>query len=363
MIAPPASDGLWSRVASSLEPVPSVDAMTSREIVRRAIEFGTPPRIPYSFVEPARGDFFELAMLDSVLPAQSREAGGFGKRVGESYRDEWGVGKRVTGYAWDQVIDHPLQDPAAVANYRLPDVAAPQRFDWLGPFIASAGAVGKYVVAGDPVLLYERLEALVGFEQMLKMPCTAPDALVALLDGLAELTVEVIARFARIGGVDGFMTWQDLASQTGPHLDLRSFRRYFKPRYERIVAAAHDAGMHFIWHSCGRVNDLIAEMVDIGVDVVQLDQPRLSGYRETAQRFGGQICFWNTLDVQWSTRPGLGAREVGDEVAAMVAAFRGERGGLMVRQYPLPADIGLSREFLDLSARAFHANGCTVGRR
>ena len=360
MIVPEAIDGPRTWLASSLEPVPAVNGMTSREIVRRAIEFDVPPRIPYSFVEPARGDFFELAMLDSPLPGRSREAGGFGKRVGDCYRDEWGVGKRVTGYSWDQVIDNPLKAPGAAANYRFPDVAAPERFDGLKPFIASAGAAAKYVVAGDPVLMYERLQALVGFEQLLKMPYTAPDSLVALLDALADLTVDVIARLAQIGGVDGFMTWQDLASQAGPHLDVRSFRRYFKPRYERIVAAAHGAAMHFIWHSCGRVNDLIAEMVDIGVDVVQLDQPRLSGYRETSQRFGGQICFWNTLDIQWCARHGLSEREVCAEVAAMVGAFSSEQGGLMVRHYPLPADIGLSREFLDVSARAFHANGCAA---
>ncbi len=363
MISQEAIDGLRSWAASSLESVPSVNGMTSREIVRRAIEFETPPRIPYSFVEPARGDFFELATLESALPGRGLDEGGCAKRVGESYRDQWGVGKRVTGYSWDEVIDHPLKNPGTVANYDLPDVAAPQRFDWLGPFIASAGAAGKYVVAGDPVLMYERLQALVGFEQLLKMPYTAPEALVALLDGLADLTVDVIAQLSRVGGVDGFMTWQDLASQTGPHLDVRSFRRYFKPRYERIVAAAHAAAMHFIWHSCGRVNDLIAEMVDIGVDVVQLDQPRLSGYRETSQRFGGQICFWNTLDIQWSTGCRIGAREVCDEIASMVGAFRSDRGGLMVRQYPLPADIGLSREFLAVSARAFRANGCGAGSR
>jgi hypothetical protein len=43
--------------------VPTPPGFTSREIVRRAIEFASPPRIPYSFMQPLKSDFVELAVV------------------------------------------------------------------------------------------------------------------------------------------------------------------------------------------------------------------------------------------------------------------------------------------------------------
>jgi uroporphyrinogen decarboxylase len=347
---------LQSWMATVLQPVPTPPGMTSREIVRRAIECDQPPRIPYSFLMPARSDFFELAALEAEV--KSRDLHVTSRRAGDIYRDEWGVRQRTTGYSWDQIVDHPLKDLRDLAAYRLPDIAARQRFDWLAPFIQRAREVGKYVVAADPVLMYERLQALMGFEQLMIAPHTLRDALATLLDDLTDLTIGVIEQLARVGGVDAFMTWQDYGSQTGLHMNLRTFRTLYKPRYARIVAAAHEAGMHFIWHTCGRVSDLIGEMVDIGVDVVQLDQPQLLGHREMAERFGGAICFWNTIDIQWATSGAIAPADIRAEVVRMLESFPRFRGGLMVRHYPQPSDIGLSREFHDLSARAFLENGC-----
>jgi hypothetical protein len=62
-------------------------------------------------------------------------------------------------------------------------------------------------------------------------------------------------------------------------------------------------------------------MIEIGVDVVQLDQPRLMGHQKLADEFGGKICFWNTVDIQWSTSGGVTADDLRAEVAEMVGAL------------------------------------------
>ncbi len=46
-----------------LAPVPTPSDMTSREIVRRAIEFECPPRVPFSFISPLESDFFESRLM------------------------------------------------------------------------------------------------------------------------------------------------------------------------------------------------------------------------------------------------------------------------------------------------------------
>jgi len=251
------------------------------------------------------------------------------------------------------VVAHPLADLTLLDRHRLPEAAALVDVDDIAPFVRRAREAGKYVVAADPVLLYERLESLLGFASLLTAPRRAAGAFAALLDRLADLTIEVIGLVSRLPDVDAFMTWQDLASQTGPHVSLDTFRRVFKPSYARIAAAAHAKNLHFIWHICGAVADLIPELVDLGVDVVQLDQPRLVGHDLLATRFGGKVCFWNSMDTQWAVASPRSPADLHAEAAAMIRPFAHLPGGLMLRHYPFPEDIGLASEFHEVTARAF----------
>ena len=44
-----------------LKPVPTPAGFSSRDIVRRAIEFDDTPRVPYSFIQPLVSDFVEVS--------------------------------------------------------------------------------------------------------------------------------------------------------------------------------------------------------------------------------------------------------------------------------------------------------------
>jgi hypothetical protein len=346
-------EGLMERL---LAPTPTPSGMTSREIVRRAIEFDGPPRVPYSFISPLESDFFETVILQAVrgAPGGARRS----RELGALYRDEWGVGWEVTTRAWDHAVDHPLRDLEGLSEFRFPDVAAPERFDWLAPYLERARRAGKYVVGWDPIQTYELMRSLMGFEELMVAPYTQPRALRELLDRLGDLEIAMMDGFARLGGIDGFMTWQDFGLQTTLQMKPETFREIYKPHYARMVAAAHERGTHYIWHSCGQIAEILPDMVEIGVDVVQLDQPRLMGHHSLADAFGGRICFWNTVDIQWATRGALTDSDIRAEVKEMLAAFDRFNGGFMARHYPQPWDIELAPDFHRASYEAFLEHGC-----
>jgi hypothetical protein len=341
-----------------LTPVPTPEGTTSREIVRRAIEFDAPPRVPYSFMSPLQTDFFEATWLNVVREARSGRPSG--AELGEVYHDEWGIGWEVTKRHWDHAIDHPLSDLGRLDRYRFPDVAAAERLDWLEPCLERARASGKYVVGWDPIGMYEQMRSLMGFEDLMLAPYTQPEGLGELLDRLTDLTIEIIDHFARLGGVDGFMTWQDFGLQTTLQMKVETFREFYMPRFARIVEAAHARGMHYIFHNCGQILNMLPEMIEIGVDVVQLDQPRLMGHRHLSDTFGGRICFWNTVDIQWSTSEAATEAGIHAEVKEMMQAFDRFNGGIIARHYPQPGDIALSPEFHAASYQAFLENGCAL---
>ncbi len=350
-------------IAKYLEPTPVPAGVTSREIVRKAIEFEAPERIPYSFIRPFESDFCEMAVLGALLGGKGEGRAPSAGSRGDVYYDEWGVGQEITGRGWDHAVKAPLEDLAKLDDYDFPGVAKPARFDPLRPYVPRARQAGKYVLGFDPVMMFERARGLVGFEELMIAPYTQPRGLATLLDRLADLAIASIEQWARIGPVDGFMTWEDWGLQTTLQMKVETFREFYKPRYARIVEAAHRNGMHYVWHNCGQILDMLPDMIEIGTDVVQLDQPRLMGHQHLADEFGGRICFWNTADIQWSTRAELSDAQIHAEVCDMVRSFDRFGGGFMARHYPQPADIELSAERQQVIYRAFLESGCALRER
>jgi hypothetical protein len=198
-----------------------------------------------------------------------------------------------------------------------------------------------------------------GFEELMIAPYTQPGRLRLLLNRLADLTIETIRKWAQLDCIDGFMTWEDWGLQTGLQMKMETFREFYRPAYERIIQAVHENGWHYVWHNCGRIGDMIPDMIEMGVDVLQLDQPRMMGHDFLAGRFGGKICFWNTVDIQWSSSPDISDSAIRDEIVEMVSVYNRFLGGFMARHYPQPWDIGLSGERCRQIAETFFAHGCS----
>jgi hypothetical protein len=294
--------------------------------VRRAIEFDGPPRIPYSFIQPLESDFTELAAV------ASGDADISSVPVGEMVFDDWGVGRRSSGTLWGHAEVHPLQDLSALDGYRFPDVTAPERFSAAEVLARAGNEAGKYVVGADPIMGIERLRLLVGFDNLMVALYTERLQVERLHRQAGGMTLEYVV-YAGMGESCTASTWEDWGLQTTLQIRPQQWREIFKPRYARVVEATHAAGMHYLFHCCGWILDIIPDLIEIGVDVLQLDQPRLMGVDRLADEFGGKICFWNTVDIQWSPVAETTLDELRAEVKHMVDAFDRFNGGFIARQY------------------------------
>jgi uroporphyrinogen decarboxylase len=348
------TDNLQDLLVTYLKPTPAPDGFTSREIVRRAIEFEGPPRIPYSFIDPLESDFFELAAIASAV-----KAAGTGQAArGEMVFDEWGVGWRGSGRAWGHAEVSPLADLAALDGYRFPEPISDEHWGMMKLVTQAAGNAGKYVVGADPINFYERLRALMGFENLMLAAYTDRARFERLLDRLTDMTVDLVGRYAEIGDVHAFMSWDDWGLQTGLQIRPAQWHEVFKPRYARIIEACHSHGMHYVLHSCGVIRDIIPGLIEIGADVLQIDQPRLMGVQRLADEFGGKICFWNCVDIQWSSQPEVTLEEARREARSMTETLGRFGGGFVARQYPQPDDIEMPPEKHRAIYEGFMESGC-----
>lgn len=187
---------------------------------------------------------------------------------------------------------------------------------------------GRYCVAWDFFCLFERSWFLFGMEDILCEMLWRPDRMARLLRAFTDYHKSVMDGFAD-AGAHAYFTSDDLGTQTGLIFSRHLFRRQYLPRYEELVDHCHSRGMHFWFHCCGAVTDILDDFCAVGMDVVHPIQPVAMDQADVARRYRGKLSFLAGIDVQYLL-PGGSPEEVADGTRALVDAFDHEEGGCIL---------------------------------
>ena len=311
--------------------------MTGREVVARTIRFEGADRLPRCFPEKYGSDFAGVSMSPSP---DARPSSG---------PDEWGaVWGNIGVSKLGEVEDFPLKDWRDFGKLHIPDVRDPKRWDAVR---GARGRAGDRFLSGTGISIYERVHFVRGLENTWVDIHEAPDDLGRLIDVLVEMNLVAIERYAE-AGADGYMFCDDWGLQDRLMISPEAWRRIWKPRYTRIYHAAHDAGLLTFLHSCGYIADILDDLIEAGLDVIQMDQQENMGLEVLGERFRGRITFWCPVDIQ-STM----ARADPDEIRAycrrMAKLLGRPDGGFMPKWYPDPAGAGHTQEAIDAMCEEF----------
>jgi len=322
--------------------------MDRREIVCRAIEFGTPPRLPFwqDVVDDVPSDVCDSWEMD-------RGRGGW--NFDNAVEDDWGCGWAVTAKKnMGQVVHHPLQDWAKLDTFRPPNPRDPFYFERIDGDIAEAG--DRYVVVACHFNLMERLHMLHGFSDTLADFHLEPEKTERVLDMVLDFKLEMFDELHRRFGdrIDGLFCTDDWGSQQGTFIGGKMFEDFFLERYRRMVQKVHDCGWHCMLHSCGRVNDFVPYFIDVGFDVLNLQQPRAYGIEELGEQYAGKVCFLTTADIQATIPRGV-PEEIREEVRLLVDRWSTPKGGFIVFNYGFDEAIGTTREATEVMFQEFAA--------
>ncbi len=110
---------------------------------------------------------------------------------------------------------------------------------------------------------------------------------------LLEICVEVEIAFARAqmaAGADIIGLGDAIASQISPKM----YRQFAQPYEQRIFEAVHEMGGIARLHICGNTNKIVADMVESGADIIDLDW--MVDMKAAADAFGDRISFCGNFD-------------------------------------------------------------------
>lgn len=298
--------------------------MTPREVVVRTVRFQNPERLAYNLAPEYGSDF------DGVIIAPSPDA------RPPTGIDEWGcVWKNIGVSKLGEVKDSPLKDWADWDKLTIPDIRDPAR--WTSLEGARDRAGDRFLMAYG-LALYERVHFVRGLENTWADTITNPDELGKLIDVLVDMNLYAIERFAE-AGADGYMFPDDWGLQKGLMISPDSWRAIWKPRYARVYAAAHEAGLLTFLHSCGDITSILNDLIEAGLDVIQMDQQENMGIDFLGRRFGGRITFWCPVDIQQTMVRGS-LDDIRAYTRRMVKTLGRPNGGFIAQWYSDPIGAG-----------------------
>ncbi|MCK4590237.1 MAG: hypothetical protein KAT86_00685 [Candidatus Latescibacteria bacterium] len=304
----------------------------SRGLVKKAVEFDSPERVPFIYWIDSRTfqkygealtDFLrdfpeDMCQLNITVPKgwQPQQDGG----------NEWGCKRSAVGSGASSLFEkQPLQDWDAFQDYSFPDPYAPGRFEQakkrkqVFPDSYLLGTVGNTI--------FERMQFLHGVANTLEDFYLHPDMIEELADRIVEFDIGLIEQWAELG-VDGIFFMDDYGFQDQLAMSPEHFRQIFKPRYQQMIQLSHELGLHTFLHTCGNVHEIIPDLIEIGLDVLQGLQPHAVDIGQVGRRFRGQICFMGGLDAQ-RTLPFGTSEEVRQMVKRCIQHLGTSKGGFI----------------------------------
>lgn len=309
---------------------------TSKELVKRAIEFRQPEQVPCNFdsnrtpvIAEKYGDDFEWVF--------AKEDPDFKPRINEEFRfeNEFRVIYERLNTSHGEPKEYPLADLANLATYQLPDFTKPARYLEMEQIVKASP--DKYIMGMFPHFLFMQMIDLFGFENFMMAFYDDHEGVERLADQLMGSCLKVVDCFAD-RGADGIIAIEDLGLQNSLIIHPNLWREIFKPRMAKIVKDCHERNLHFLCHTCGGILDVIEDYIEIGVDVLQIDQQDNMGIDELARRYAGRICFFCPVDIQ-TTLPMGTFGQIEAKAKHLIKAFGCQGGGFMAKTYPQPDSI------------------------
>jgi len=170
----------------------------------------------------------------------------------------------------------------------------------------------------------ERAHSLMGMENLLLGLVEDPDRVKLLLRRIADFQIRMAEHFVSLG-VDGGWISDDYGSQRSLLISPAMFRESFKPLLAEIIQVYKRSGLFFFFHSCGHVEPIVLDLMEIGVDVLHPVQKHANDQAKLKREYGDQIVFAGGMDTQYTLTRGT-PEEVRAEVREQIAIL-GQGGG------------------------------------
>lgn len=317
--------------------------MTSKELVKRSIFFEMPEKIPSQLPLLYYNQHLERSDVVRVNYEVAEDFPHKGTQI-----SEW-------GFVWERLDDTmgqpkhpPITDWEKFSEYKAPDPYAPGRFAHVAEFVAQNKE--KFIIGDISISGMNFVTFLRGFQETMEDFYLEREQIQKLNEMVYGFEEEIIRQFCEYD-IDAIGFGDDLGTQQSLLFSKELWQELYKPLYKRQFDLVHQKGKVVYFHCCGQVYDLIPDLIEIGVDVFNFNQPDLLGIEELGRDFGGKVCFCCPVDHQTVAIKG-NRQEIFEYVDRLQKNLGCFHGGLIgyIEEY---SSVGMSKENFESICEAF----------
>jgi uroporphyrinogen-III decarboxylase len=184
--------------------------------------------------------------------------------------------------------------------------------------------------------LFERSYLLLGMEEALMQYMLEPARMSEMLAAITDYKIALIRAFHQAVQPDMIWYGDDWGTQSNLFMPPATWRQVIKPHMVRIYQCIHDLGMIVNMHSCGKIESIFGDMVEMGADMWNPCQP-CNDLAMLKRQYGHKISFCGAIDSQFVLgRPGVTPDEVRYEVRKRIDEMAENGGYIAAPSHSVP---------------------------
>ncbi len=260
------------------------------------------------------------------------------------YTDPWGIRWRYIKYdtgVYTEIAEYPLGgDRAKLDAFEIPDPLEDSQYD---DFRKKKELYGdeKWMIGSSQISIFEGCWYLRGLDTFMMDMALEPEYSEKLMDKVMQFPLKAARKYIELGA-DMIWFGDDVAMQTGMMMSVDMWRTYFKQRYATLFGECKklNPNIKIAYHSCGNCQDILDDMIEIGLDVLNPLQPMAIDPFETKKRYGKRLALFGGLCVQ-NTMPYGSTEDVRNAVTKLKAELGKGGGYILAPAHHIQADTSL----------------------
>jgi hypothetical protein len=121
--------------------------------------------------------------------------------------------------------------------------------------------------------------------------------------------------------VDAVIIAEDLAGERALFFDVEESQTLFAPFYTQTIAEIHDTGAYALFHSCGKIRQIIPRLVSCGFDGLAAIQHRANDLISIKEQYGASLTVMAGIEVEMLAPGGMAGDGV-EEYKRLVQSLR-----------------------------------------
>ena len=175
---------------------------------------------------------------------------------------------------------------------------------------------------------FEKICAMMGHVNAMMAMYDDEEAFAEFVEAYADYRIEQFEYIKKYLDVDFMMMHDDWGNQKNMFFSPEMWRKFFKEPERRMVKRCQELGMHYMHHSCGYIEPIIPDLVEIGVESWHGGSP-VNDLKKIKAEYGDKLIFAGGVDPQVTDTGSATEEEIRAEVRRVIDTL-GKGGGLMI---------------------------------